>query len=512
MTIYFANCNFNPTKLSQVYTNIIWVPQFAGPNSSAEVLYRGGSNCVMNYLVATSSQISTDLDNVPNSKKEPYTLDNPNTNVGTIPCPSTVTSSETLYATNSGSVQELVIWVVGEGTATPALAKFAPGQVISQKAIASPGWTFLNWSGAYSAAQPNISFKVPGASTNAVLTATFIRNPFPEVAGVYSGLFYPTSGLTASNSGFVSLTVTTNGAFSGQLLIGASKYPFSSQFYGNGITSLYTTNGKSVLTVTLQIDTSDTLNPSTQITGSVSGTNWTAGLSADLAPKWTSKHQAPEAGTYTMALSGNSNAAASPGGSSYGTVSVTGSGVVTATLNLADSAGPALSQTASISALGTWPLFMNSSSGAAQTLMGWVSFNTNAPATFGGTVNWIRSQGKGGVYTNGFATNGQLTGNLYSSAKTLQLTNPTITLNGGNLAVALTNAVSLTAATQTYQNAGKNLTLTITKQTGLFTGAYKPLGAKTNTPLNGVVLQGLGEAQGFFLGTNQSGSVLLEGN
>jgi hypothetical protein len=31
-------------------------------------------------------------------------------------------------------------------------------------------------------------------------------------------------------------------------------------------------------------------------------------------------------------------------------------------------------------------------------------------------------------------------------------------------------------------------------------------------PLSGVVLQNQGEARGFFLGTNESGAVLLEGD
>ena len=30
-TIYFANANVDPGKLHQVYSNIVWVPQFAGP-------------------------------------------------------------------------------------------------------------------------------------------------------------------------------------------------------------------------------------------------------------------------------------------------------------------------------------------------------------------------------------------------------------------------------------------------------------------------------------------------
>ena len=58
-TIYFANANVPPGKLHQAYSNIVWVPQFAGPNSTTNVLYLGGSNCLMNIALRSSTEIST---------------------------------------------------------------------------------------------------------------------------------------------------------------------------------------------------------------------------------------------------------------------------------------------------------------------------------------------------------------------------------------------------------------------------------------------------------------------
>jgi hypothetical protein len=46
----------------------------------------------------------------------------------------------------------------------------------------------------------------------------------------------------------------------------------------------------------------------------------------------------------------------------------------------------------------------------------------------------------------------------------------------------------------------------------LFSGQYIAPGTSKKIPLAGAVLQNEGEARGFFLGTNQSGAVLLKGN
>jgi hypothetical protein len=56
------------------------------------------------------------------------------------------------------------------------------------------------------------------------------------------------------------------------------------------------------------------------------------------------------------------------------------------------------------------------------------------------------------------------------------------------------------------------LTLTISPSSGSFSGKYVVPGTGTKLTLGGVVLQQQGVARGFFLGTNQSGGILLQGN
>jgi hypothetical protein len=94
----------------------------------------------------------------------------------------------------------------------------------------------------------------------------------------------------------------------------------------------------------------------------------------------------------------------------------------------------------------------------------------------------------------------------------LKLASSSITLSGGDLSVPLTDPVTLSGKGKKYESADGSLTLTINQTTGLFSGDYEAAGSKARTPLAGVVLQDQSVARGFFLGTNQSGTVLLQGD
>jgi hypothetical protein len=92
----------------------------------------------------------------------------------------------------------------------------------------------------------------------------------------------------------------------------------------------------------------------------------------------------------------------------------------------------------------------------------------------------------------------------------LDLTDGVIVFSGGNLAVPLTNEVMLTTANQ-FTNLGPNpMALTLNLTNGLLSGWFTVPGlvGKTNV-FNSVLLQGWDEADGYFLGTNQSGQMLL---
>jgi len=104
----------------------------------------------------------------------------------------------------------------------------------------------------------------------------------------------------------------------------------------------------------------------------------------------------------------------------------------------------------------------------------------------------------------------------------IQLTsgsNGVVILEQGNLSAVLTNRVWLsvlnafkTSVTNTA-SVTNSLTLTITPASGLLSGAFLSTNTvNTNAQIKGVVLQNQNIGRGYFLGTNQRGSLLLQGN
>jgi hypothetical protein len=96
----------------------------------------------------------------------------------------------------------------------------------------------------------------------------------------------------------------------------------------------------------------------------------------------------------------------------------------------------------------------------------------------------------------------------------LALSQGQIILQGGNVAT-ITNPFSMTlTSTIILTNAAdtNNLTLTITNSSGLIGGSFaNPSNPQQTIQIGGVLLQNQTNAAGYFLGTNQSGSFLLQG-
>ena len=111
------------------------------------------------------------------------------------------------YVVNS----PLTVRTNGQGSVSPNWGGrlLEIGKVYSLRAIPGVGQIFSRWDGApWQGALLNFQMK-----SNLVLTASFIPNPFPSVAGVYSGLSLNPSGVTPESSGIFTLQVGTLGAF-----------------------------------------------------------------------------------------------------------------------------------------------------------------------------------------------------------------------------------------------------------------------------------------------------------
>jgi hypothetical protein len=501
--IYFADSNVDPFKLMDVYPGgLIWVSNFVGPNSTAAVPYLNSTNiCLMNAALATSTEIG--FFGIPNFYRQPYILNDPKNSAIVAPCPGDV-NSMTIFVTSTtdlspeSAYHSLIVAANGEGTVGPKLKseQLEMGSADTLTATPAQGWTFDTWSvsGLGSSSEVNSPVLKFVIGANGIITANFIPNPFGALEGVYNGLFYDPASGGAGTAGFFTLTVKPNGAFSGRLLIGAGTYSFSSRLNGKGSQQVQATSGGKSVTVNLQLDMSGATK---QVSGDVNGGTWDSPLTAELAPVWTAKNAPPFSGRYTMALRGDASM-----GDSYAAVSVSALGVVSVAGSLAD--GTSFNQLAAVSASGEWPFYAYSGSGR-DTVFGWVELGAGGPA--GTNVTWIKAPGAGGNYPAGFAGALQVIGSPYAApAKNSPAFGHelSLTLSGGGLSVDETMPLALE---KNLGYASGNVTLSVTASTGVFKGHF---GA--GQPMSGVILQNQDSARGYFLGTNSSGAVLLQGN
>ena len=520
MTIYFAACNVDPVKLETVYTNrLIWVPGFSGPNSTVAVPYTNVGNtnifyCLMNSNVANSRIISSSDSGVPNSENQPYILNNPFTGVPA-PCPGDNTSFKDFIVQKGISITNnitLQIAVHGSGTVTPNLKE---NQIVYNKSYAltatpAAGWVFSGWAADGLPAVTDTSSRILKFKLANSISATAIFSPktFTLVKGTYHGLFMSTNTVpTLANSGSFNLSVTASGAFSGRLLMGATNYVFSSKFATNGAAQALAKHADQSLLVELQLDMT---GESGQVTGYVESPG--IQLLGDLAPLWTAHDAAPYAGKYTMVLTNHiastnsgTNIAVSPQlGYSYGALAISKLGNLTVEGVLAD--GNPFSQSVPVSKTGSWPFYCYVPGGKDRVL-GWVSFQGseafgyNMVAT---NVYWTKSPSRS---STGFSEAFNLLGSSYSSPGTngsgLSLISPIVLVNGTD-EFTVTNKGKFSYETN-------NLNLTIKPSDGIVSGRLEESGGFPSVKLNGVVLQNMDAAYGFFLGTNDaSGSWLLE--
>jgi hypothetical protein len=357
--------------------------------------------------------------------------------------------------------------------------------------------------------------------SNLVLVANFVPNPFVPERGTFNGLFLDTNDVEEASSGFFTLTLTRSGTFTGKIRTSGSTYtlPTTTKFDVGGQVQFTIPTKQNPLTFNLQLDIT---NPaSEQITGTVSDGKWTAELTADRAVFSASSNKAINyEGHYTLAIAGSDDAAASPGGFGCATLSISSAGLITMSGNLAD--GKAMSQSVSVSKDGRWPFYASYAAppaGNGGAVFSWITFSNLPASALGGTMCWFRPAGKApAVYQSGF-TNlmAPVIGSAYNPTDKplLALTSGQVTLDGGNLPVAITNQITLAAnniitITTASEDANK-MDLTINKTSGAITGTFaNPSNPRQTIKIRGVPLQNQTNAVGYFLGTNQSGAFLFE--
>ncbi len=367
---------------------------------------------------------------------------------------------------------------------------------------------FATWSGDLASTNPVLSFLM---QSNLTLSANFVTNPFVGLKGTYYGLFAPTNAPRRHDgSGSFILTLAESGIYSASFRLGTALLPTTGKFDWLGRSGLNLKPSlTNTVTVALQLDVT---NLTAWVQGGVSNGNWFADLAGYRAPVYLATNASPQLGRYTLALPGSDDAAARPGGDSYGTVIVSRAGWLTLAGRLAD--GTTLNQSIPVSPEGCWALYAPLYLGKGSVLA-WLTFTNLDTSDINGRVSWIKPAIPAAkYYPLGFTNEGEALGSRYvapgTTNRVLNLTNGVVVFSGGNLPQPFTNNILLTTNHKVTNLSSNGLTMNLTLTSGLLNGSVTDPNTRKGVLFNGALLQKINAAYGYFLGTNQSGQVLLE--
>jgi hypothetical protein len=343
--------------------------------------------------------------------------------------------------------------------------------------------------------------------SNLVLTATFVTNFFPPLAGTYNGLFFPPNAAASEEtSGMLyNLVLRNTGAFSGKFLTAGTNYPFATNFDASGHADLNAGP--------LQVDlTLDTETP--QITGTVSGSSSTASLIADLA-----SNVLPSA-EYTILFSPSTNVSTnSPPGDGYALVT-NHKGVVTLSGALAD--GTRYNQTVPVSQAGDVPVYASLYTQATNSerglLLGWINLTNLQAAAPANALTWIKQKQlyhSPALYTNGFTNILSIQGAIWTEppaeTSAISLTNGQLVISNTGLFLNFTNVVvNNNKLTDLGGLPTNSLTGSINPKTGLLTLTFGNGRGHATDGAFGAILQDTTNAGGFFLTPTNAGSINLQ--
>lgn len=563
LTIYFADCNVDAEKLTNLFQGrVVWVPNFAGPNSSSNVLAHVNgtiTNVLVNRSLVTALDIDSNGNGIPN-KFDPYPFDGvvlstpiigngsiiPNLDgraltlgntysLTAVPSAGssftgwtwTADSGNPNIKTNNATISFVMqpnlvlkanftafgeygnITSVGFGSVTPNQTTniLIYGHTYTVKAVPTAGNLFAGWSGSSTNTAASLTFTMqPGYS----LVANFVTNQYLAMKGTYNGLFLGTNSTDSVwNSGAITVTANEKGAASVKLTMPSGTYSFNTQFSATGAAvGTVKRSAASSLTVTLVINTSDA---SETITGSVSeGTNWSSPVYGEIAAYDGAKKISPAKGNYTLAIIGDTSKPTTPAGDAFGTVAVTAAGKVTWAGKLPDNTQ--ITPSTTIGKSGLWPFFYTRS--GRDVLIGWLTVSTNDYSTVSGSITWARKSASTGAYKSGFTNSFDSVGSSYvvpTSGTGLSIEVPALTVNGADFGSDTTFSMSFTAKTLTYSSLDGKTTVKVTPKTGLVTGkVYNSITGKTAV-LNGLVLQQQNAIRGCFYSGTVSGEAFLNG-
>lgn len=390
----------------------------------------------------------------------------------------------------------------GKITGATNLQIIALGNTVTLKAAPATGQLFSNWNGTLNSAVNPLKFVM---TQDLALTANFVPDPFPALAGSYNGLFEVADTVTHESSGFLTLSLLKSASFSGKLIGKGGSFSFSGKFNIDKSAQITVPRkGLSSLRLSMRLGESDH-----QLIGTVSDGVWTAGLTADLAT-FSAKNQATAyAGKYTLSFPGADESATLPKGDGWAAATITTAGGATLKGSLAD--GTVVNQTTPIAPDSRFPLYVSIASGKGS-LFGWLSFNSNAAPT----VKWFSpALATARYYPSGFQSELPVSISPFTYQKGRPLLNfatGSVALSGGNLSGDTNGVITLSTnnVVKSLLPLTNQLSLTFNTADGTVTGNYTDALTRRKNTLKGVILQNQTNASGYFLGTNLSGRFAIE--
>lgn len=368
---------------------------------------------------------------------------------------------------------------------------------------------------------PQFAAAAVAATSNEVGLAGFNGGSdfFPAARGIYNGLIAPEGDVVPERSGYFRVSISSHGSLSGYFVIGGDRVPLRGWFNAQGLAgfSIYRRVWDDchcflelmlVWTVELNlVANSDELH-GTFVNERRGGWETTLyGLRAGYA---LSRDTAPQAGRYTLRLPGSVDPAVAPPGDGFGAVSVNARGMVSMSGALPEATK--VVDSAYLSVDGYWPMYIPLNDGHGL-LFGWLQFyggeltgdltwqkpsredRTFYPEGFGGTIN-----ARGGLYTVAPGASSPFT-----------WTQGQLQVSDGNVGGILANEVEFRSPSAITAGGDDLLgfRLKVNARTGLFNGSFLHPISRRKTAYAGALFQFENAGGGYFLGTNQGGTVSL---
>lgn len=365
---------------------------------------------------------------------------------------------------------------------------------------------------------PPDTYLVQAIATNTngwsqVVSEAFYVLDFVHATGTYTGLFLCTNGpVTATNSGFVSVTVGASGSFTGKIQFpGYRTVSFNGgrdAFFANGTFGFtYNAFPSNPISAAMSLD----LSGSGILAGNVASQNgsWSSQLICYRGATKLSADTVPAKGKYVADLFMGSQTNY-PETNGYASINAAAGGTLSVAGALPD--GATFSESAHVSTNGIWPLYVTPSGYAENgMLMGW---ETNTATNFSGQLYWYKKAGVGVYFTNGVNTNMTTAGTNYPAAEPVAGTY-SIVFQGGSLTIPVTNSLTVVHAGGPFNpgNSSANpdrLSISLSSS-GVLSGHFVHPETQKTVQFKGAYFGGTNGGSGFILeGSGQTGSFLLK--